>query len=87
MSEKRITGTVKWFDPERRYGFIEPSYNFSGITGDIFVHADAVVSNGEILRKNDIVTFQVGPGKGRYVDRKVAVHVLRVEKTSPVKGA
>lgn len=87
MPEKRMTGTVKWYDAERHYGFILPSYNVSGITTELFVHRDSIVDgNPDPLRKKDIVTYEIGPGKGRYSDRKVAVNVTRIERVSPFKG-
>jgi len=36
------TGTVKWFNPTKGYGFIQPD---SG-TKDVFVHASAVERSG-----------------------------------------
>lgn len=36
------TGTVKWFNPSKRYGFIEPEDG----SKDVFVHASAVEKAG-----------------------------------------
>ncbi len=36
------TGTVKWFNPAKRFGFIEPE----GGEKDVFVHATAVEAAG-----------------------------------------
>ncbi len=50
------TGTVKWFKPAIRYGFIEP--NDGG--GEIFVHLSAVVEAGlSILREGERVEYEV----------------------------
>lgn len=54
----RETGTVKWFNTTKGYGFIERS---SGT--DIFVHSNAFRDRGEILREGDQVEFSVIKGK------------------------
>ena len=36
------TGTVKWFNPRKGYGFIEPE----GGDNDVFVHISAVQKSG-----------------------------------------
>jgi CspA family cold shock protein len=51
-----VLGKVKWFDPERGYGFIYSEE----IGGDLFVHTAGVVPNGDglkILHTNDEVEF------------------------------
>ena len=49
-------GTVKWFNPDRNYGFIERE----GGT-DLFVHGSEVDGN-KILREGDNVSFEVEEG-------------------------
>ncbi len=50
------TGTVKWFNPARRHGFIEPDDG----GGEIFVHLSAVVEAGlSILREGERVEYEV----------------------------
>ncbi len=54
MSE-RITGTVKWFDAAKGYGYIE-----AGIGEEIFVHYQAIVGNGlKNLWAGDQVQFSI----------------------------
>lgn len=58
MSEKQ-TGTVKWFNESKGYGFIERAND-----KDLFVHASAIVGGGErSLREGQAVTFTVGEGR------------------------
>jgi len=54
-----ITGTVKWFNPVKGYGFIEPE------TGgkDTFVHISAVQLAGlETLREGEKYDFELETG-------------------------
>ena len=54
------TGTVKWFNPTKGYGFIEPS---DGST-DAFVHISAVESAGlSTLNEGQKVEFELTPGR------------------------
>jgi len=46
------TGTVKWFDAEKRYGFITPDEGDK----DLFVHQSGV-SDGTTLREGEKVSF------------------------------
>ncbi len=48
------TGTVKWFDPARGYGFIGPDEG----NVDVFVHISAVEEAGlSILREGEKVEY------------------------------
>lgn len=54
---ERITGTVKWFDGSRGYGFIQPEIES---VGEVFVHYTAIVDNGfKNLYEGDRVEFSV----------------------------
>ena len=56
------TGTVKWFNPNKGYGFIEPDEGEK----DVFVHISAVEAAG-IDRLNDgqKVSFEVQESRGK----------------------
>jgi cold shock protein len=62
MSE-RIKGVVKWFSPEKGYGFITPENG----TPDIFVHYTAIQGAGyRTLDEGAKVEFEVVEGpKGK----------------------
>jgi CspA family cold shock protein len=54
------TGTVKWFNSEKGYGFITPDDGGS----DLFVHHSEVKTVGYAnLEENQKVNFEVGQGK------------------------
>jgi cold shock protein len=50
------TGTVKWFNPQKGFGFIEPSDG----SKDVFVHISAVERAGmSDLREGQKVNFEL----------------------------
>ncbi|MFQ6136161.1 MAG: cold-shock protein [Candidatus Hydrothermarchaeales archaeon] len=49
------TGTVKWFNPNMRYGFIEQDGG-----GDVFVHEGGIVSG--VIKEGDKVEFDIEEG-------------------------
>lgn len=57
--EDKVKGTVKWFNPEKGFGFIEPE---SG--EDVFVHFSSIVTDGfKTLEKGQKVEFEVTKGE------------------------
>ena len=54
------SGTVKWFNPQKGYGFIEPSDG----SKDAFVHISAVEQAGmSTLREGQKVEYELVPGR------------------------
>ncbi len=54
------TGTVKWFNPTKGYGFIEPDDG----SKDAFVHISAVEKAGlSTLNEGQKVEFELVPGQ------------------------
>ena len=54
------TGTVKWFDDAKGYGFITPD----GGGKDLFAHHSAIQMNGfKSLKENQKVEFEVREGQ------------------------
>ena len=56
------TGTVKWFNPTKGFGFIEPTDGGK----DVFVHITAVeASSLNGLNEGDTIEFDVQEEKGK----------------------
>ena len=54
------TGTVKWFNAEKGFGFIAPDDG----SADVFVHYSEIQSKGvRSLEENQTVEFEVGQGQ------------------------
>jgi cold shock protein len=56
------TGTVKWFNPAKGFGFIQPD----GGGRDVFVHISAVEKAGlTSLAEGAKVSFDIVPNRGK----------------------
>jgi CspA family cold shock protein len=54
------TGTVKWFNPAKGFGFIQPEDG----SKDVFVHISAVENSGlGSLKENQKVSFELEKGR------------------------
>ena len=68
--KKMATGTVKWFNPNKGYGFIEPE----GGDKDVFVHISAVQAAGmTTLEPDQKIEYELEDGK----DGKVSAGNLK----------
>ena len=73
----RRDGTVKWFNPNKGFGFIEQD-----IGDDLFVHQSEIRQAGfRLLNLGDRVEFEVGPGK----KGPVALRVTGTQAADPEK--
>jgi CspA family cold shock protein len=54
-----VTGTVKWFNESKGFGFIAPSDG----SADVFVHFSAIEGNGfKTLSEGQQVSFEIEKG-------------------------
>lgn len=58
--KQRYTGVVKWYNPQKRFGFIVPADASVNGGGEIFVHVSALKAAGiDILNADDRIAFAV----------------------------
>jgi cold shock protein len=56
------SGTVKWFDPNKGYGFIRPDHGSDA--SDVFVYISALQASGlQTLQEGEAVEFDIEQGR------------------------
>jgi len=62
LETRMATGTVKWFNPTKGYGFIQPT----GAGKDMFVHISAVEQAGlSTLNEGQSIEYEVESNRGK----------------------
>ena len=65
------TGTVKWFNGQKGYGFIQPDDG----SKDVFVHISAVERAGlSTLNENQTVEYELVENRGKASAENLKVH-------------
>jgi cold shock protein len=63
LETEMATGTVKWFNPTKGYGFIQPT---GGGSKDVFVHISAVEQAGlRSLNEGQSIEYEIERNRGR----------------------
>ena len=71
MSGERVSGTVKWFNDSKGFGFIEQEG-----ANDVFVHHSAIQAEGfKSLKEGQKVTMEVTEGEKGLQDKKFYVNL------------
>jgi CspA family cold shock protein len=66
-----MTGTVRWFEPSKGFGFIHPDDG----TADVFVHSGCMITAGDVSLPGDYaVTEVLKPGEKVQFDVVEAPH-------------
>ncbi len=70
-SAPEAKATVKWYNPEKGFGFVEMADG----SGDVFLHANSLQNAGfQAVTPGSILQIRVGQGqKGRQVDQVISV--------------
>jgi CspA family cold shock protein len=62
LETRMATGTVKWFNPAKGYGFIQPT----GAGKDMFVHISAVEQAGlSTLNEGQSIEYEIESNRGK----------------------
>ena len=84
VSGRRIRALVKWFTPDKGYGFLEPEDG----SADVFCHVkDLQASGHETLPEGAAVTCEIVPGdKGPQVSRILDIDVPAARRDGATNG-
>lgn len=83
-SAPEAKATVKWYNPEKGFGFVEMADG----SGDVFLHANSLQNAGfQAVTPGSVLQVRVGQGqKGRQVDQVISVTEGTGEAPPPRSG-
>ena len=76
-----VHGVVKWFNPEKGFGFVE----LSDGSGDAFLHGSVLAQSGiNAVQPGEMLEVRVGPGhKGPHITEIISVDRSTAKPTTP----
>src|SRR6266853_2598770 len=76
-----LHGVVKWFNPEKGFGFVE----LSDGSGDAFLHGSVLAQSGiNAVQPGETLEVRVGPGhKGPHITEIISVDSSTAKPTTP----
>jgi CspA family cold shock protein len=76
-----VHGVVKWFNPDKGFGFVE----FSDGSGDAFLHESVLTQSGiSTLQPGEALEVRIGPGhKGPHITEIISVDSSTAKPTTP----
>jgi len=69
---KMATGTIKWFDSAKGYGFIVPDAGGD----DLFLHVTNIEEKGGDPQAGDPVRYEIGEGRNGIEAKNVVYNIL-----------
>ena len=76
-----VHGLVKWFNPEKGFGFVE----LSDGSGDAFLHGSVLAQSGiSVVQPGETLQVRIGPGhKGPHITEIISVDSSTAKPTTP----
>jgi cold shock protein len=76
-----VYGVVKWFNPDKGFGFVE----LSDGSGDAFLHGSVLAQSGiNVVQPGETLQVRIGPGhKGPHITEIISVDSSTAKPTTP----
>jgi CspA family cold shock protein len=76
-----VLGVVKWFNPDKGFGFVE----LSDGSGDAFLHGSVLAQSGiNVVQPGETLQVRIGPGhKGPHITEIISVDSSTAKPTTP----
>jgi len=76
-----VRGVVKWFNPDKGFGFVE----LSDGSGDAFLHGSVLAQSGiNVVQPGETLQVRIGPGhKGPHITEIISVDSSTAKPTTP----
>jgi cold shock protein len=80
-SGPQVNGVVKWFNPEKGFGFVE----LSDGSGDAFLHGSVLAQSGiNVVQPGETLQVRIGPGhKGPHITEIISADSSTAKPTTP----